>query len=73
MSTASGEREDALPQTPECTDSTGLLKEAAGENSAQCSQTLVVAHFVISVMFILLVVYLFADICLQTNLSIFFI
>ena len=64
MSTASGEREDALPQTPECTDSTGLLKEAAGENSSPCSQTLVVAHFVISakkVMIILLVVYLSAN------------
>lgn len=30
ISTASGEREDALPQTPECTNSTGLFKEAAG-------------------------------------------
>ncbi len=30
MSTASGEREDALPQTPECTNSTGLFKETAG-------------------------------------------
>lgn len=30
MSTASGEGEDALPQTPECTDCTGLFKEAAG-------------------------------------------
>lgn len=36
MSTASGEREDALPQTPECTNSAGLFKEAAGENQSQC-------------------------------------
>lgn len=35
MSTASGEREDALPQTPECTNSAGLFKEAAGENQSQ--------------------------------------
>lgn len=31
MSAASGEREDALPQTPECTNSTGLFEEAAGQ------------------------------------------
>lgn len=30
VSTASGERADALPQAPECTDRTGLFKEAAG-------------------------------------------
>lgn len=29
--TASGERPHALPQTAECTDSTGLLKKAAGK------------------------------------------
>lgn len=34
MSAASREREDALPQTPECTNSTGLFKEAAGKNPA---------------------------------------
>lgn len=38
MSTASGEREDALPQAPERTNSTGLFKEAAGMN--QCKHTL---------------------------------
>lgn len=35
MSAASREREDALPQTPECTNSTGLFKEAAGKNQFQ--------------------------------------
>lgn len=34
LSTASGEREDALPQTPECTDCTGLFKEAAGKDQS---------------------------------------
>ena len=35
LSTASGERADALPQTPECTNSTGLFKKAAGETQTQ--------------------------------------
>lgn len=38
VSTASGEREDALPQTPECTDCTGLFKEAAGKDRSNWSQ-----------------------------------
>lgn len=37
VSPASGEREDALPQTPECTDSTGLFKEAAGKEPTNLS------------------------------------
>lgn len=35
LSTASGEREDALPQATECTDSTGLFKEAAGTDPSK--------------------------------------
>lgn len=38
VSTASGEREDALPQTPECTDCTGLFKEAAGKDPSEWSR-----------------------------------
>lgn len=34
VSAASGERQDALSQTPECPNSTGLFKEAAGKNQS---------------------------------------
>lgn len=34
--TASGERTHALPQAPECTDSTGLPKKAAGKAEQAC-------------------------------------
>lgn len=40
VSSASGEREDALPQTPECTDCSGLFKEAAGEDQLNWPQLL---------------------------------
>lgn len=36
--TAAGEGPHALPQTPECTDCTGLLKETAGKTSEKNNQ-----------------------------------
>lgn len=44
MSTASGEREDALPQTPECTNSTGLFEEAAGKDQSKHTLKLLFCH-----------------------------
>lgn len=44
VSPASGEREDALPQTPECTDCTGLFKEAAGKEPTNLSASIYSVH-----------------------------
>lgn len=46
MSTASGERKDALPQTPECTNSAGLFKEATGMDQSKHSNSSSVTLFI---------------------------